>query len=75
MKIWRLARNPAQELCYRLIGDKGLSILTDAGQFGISEIGMDRLVADRMDGDSEAPLLRFRYRVMMLYPRADLSLA
>ncbi|NNC54012.1 MAG: hypothetical protein HKO08_13320 [Erythrobacter sp.] len=75
MEIGRLPGNPAQELLNRLVFYQRLTVFADPRQLGIGEVGMDRLVADRMDGDREAPLLRLGNRVMVLDPRADGPLA
>ena len=66
MEVWRLVGNPSDELCNRFARTDSMSIVANAGQFGVGESDMDGLVADRVDRHRSPPLLRFWHRVMPL---------
>ncbi len=75
MEIRRLVGNPAQESRHVFRGGKTIPVVTKPRKFGIGEIGVDRLVADRMDRNRHAALLRLGHGMMPLYAAAERATA
>lgn len=68
VKVGRFVRYPSDKFRNGSVAKQRLTIRAAARQFGIGEIGVDRLVADRMDRDGFATLLGLRHGVMPLQP-------
>ncbi|GAB5351229.1 hypothetical protein TMRH483_02173 [Qipengyuania sp. 483] len=75
LEIGGLVGNPAQEPGHVFRGGKTIPIVTKPRQFGIGEIGVDRLVADRMDRHRCPALLRFWDRMVPLDAAAQRATA
>ena len=71
VKIGRFIGNPCKEFGHRAMGADMVGIIANAGQFGIGEIGVDRLVTNRVNRHGCAPLFRFGHGVMPLDQRLE----
>ena len=75
MEIGGLVGNPAQEPRHVFRGSEPIPIVTKPRKFGVGEIGVDGLVADRMDRNRRPALLRFWDRMMPLDAAAQRATA
>ena len=66
VKVGRLAFDPPDKFDQRFIGKQCFPIHSYPRELGIGEIGVDRIVADRMNRDRFTPLLRFGHRMVPL---------
>lgn len=71
MEVWWFGGDPTDKSGDRFVCRDCLNIVTDPRELGIAKVGMDRFVANGMDGDCAAPFLRFRYRMMPLDQRLE----
>ena len=69
VEIGRFIGDPCKEFGHRAMGADTLGIIANAGQFGIGEIGVDRLVTNRVNRHRCAPLFRFGHGMMPLDQR------
>ncbi len=71
VEVGRLGCDPVDKLADSRIGAHGLDIVSEPSEFGIGEVGVDGFVADRMNGHSAPPFLRFGHRMMPLDQRFE----
>lgn len=71
MEVRRLVPDPMDEFRDGRIGTYCIRIITDTGKFSVGEVGVDRLVTDRMNRDSSTPFLGLRDGVMPLDQRVE----
>ena len=69
VEIGLFAPHPMHEFGNRRVLPDRVGIIANARKFGIGEVGVDRLVTDRVDGHSFAALLRFWHRMVPLDKR------